>query len=177
MVVALPGPRLLVLATAAERVAELLVSRRHRQWAVRHGGLEFGRAHYPAMMVAHGALLAGCGWHAWHGERPSGWSAPSLVGATLLAQGLRWWCVASLGRAWNTRIVVIPGSPLVRRGPYRWWRHPNYAAVVIEGVALPLAVGAPGLAAIFTAANGALLGVRVRSENRALALLSQSDSS
>ncbi|MEV4085362.1 isoprenylcysteine carboxylmethyltransferase family protein, partial [Nonomuraea fuscirosea] len=87
----------------------------------------------------------------------------------VLAQGLRWWCIGTLGRQWNTRVVVVPGLPLVDRGPYRWLRHPNYVAVVAEGIALPLVHSAWLTALAFTAANAALLSVRVRVENAALA--------
>jgi len=165
------GPGLLVLLTAGERVAELVLSRRHRRWALSRGGREFGRAHYPVMVAAHAALLAGCARRAWRGTTRSGWPVGSLVGATILAQSLRWWCIASLGRQWNTRVVVVPGATLVRRGPYRWWRHPNYAAVAIEGVTLPLSVGGVALAVLFSVVNGVLLVVRIRCENRALAVL------
>lgn len=175
MVTARIGARLLVAGTVAERLVELLLSERHRRWALRRGGLEFGRAHYPGMVMLHGGLLAGCARRAWRGAATAGPPATTMIGLVLAAQALRWWCIASLGRQWNTRIVVIPGAPRCRSGPYRRWRHPNYVAVAIEGAALPLAVGAGGIAAAFTAANGILLAVRVRAEDRALALLSRAD--
>jgi methyltransferase len=84
------------------------------------------------------------------------------------AQALRWWCIAALGPRWNTRVIVVPGLPLVDRGPYRWLRHPNYLAVVAEGAALPLVHTAWATALAFTAANAAVLAVRVRVENAAL---------
>lgn len=172
MVTAPTGARLLVLATTFERLIELVLSERHRRWAVRRGGMEFGREHYPAMVALHAGLLTGCALRAW-GAAPA---APALTltraGILLGAQALRWWCIASLGRQWNTRIVVIPGASRCRRGPYRWWRHPNYAAVTVEGVVLPLAVGSRRLAAAFAVANGVMLVVRTRVEDRALSLLS-----
>jgi methyltransferase len=85
-----------------------------------------------------------------------------------LSQALRWWCVRTLGRRWNTRVIVLRDTPLVQGGPYRWLRHPNYVAVVIEGVALPLVHTAWLTAAVFTLANAALLRVRIRLENSAL---------
>jgi methyltransferase len=85
------------------------------------------------------------------------------------AQALRWWCVSTLGPRWNTRVIVVPGLPLVTGGPYRWLRHPNYVAVVAEGVALPMIHTAWVTAALFTLLNAALLTVRIRCENRALA--------
>jgi methyltransferase len=87
----------------------------------------------------------------------------------VLAQALRWWCITVLGPRWNTRVIVVPGLPLVERGPYRWLRHPNYVAVVLEGVALPLVHSAWITAVAFTVVNAGLLRVRISSENAALA--------
>lgn len=161
---------LLVLGVAAERLAELRVSAAHLRWARAAGGREYGAGHYPPMVVLHTGLLVGALVEVWLAQRAF---VPAL-GATMLAvvaaaQGLRWWCITSLGRRWNTRVVVVPGLPRVRRGPYRWLAHPNYVAVVAEGVALPLVHTAWLTAAAFTLLNAALLRVRVRCENAALA--------
>jgi methyltransferase len=86
----------------------------------------------------------------------------------LLSQGLRWWCIAVLGRQWNTRVIVVPGLRLVAGGPYRWMRHPNYVAVVAEGIALPLVHTAWVTAVVFTVLNIPLLAVRIRAEEAAL---------
>jgi methyltransferase len=91
-----------------------------------------------------------------------------MLAVVLLAQTLRWWCIATLGHRWNTRIVVVPGVPLVASGPYRWFRHPNYIAVVIEGIALPLVHSAWITAVVFTVINAMLLRVRIAAENAAL---------
>lgn len=168
-----PGPRLLLAAVAAERVAEMILAERHRRWSLRAGGSESGAGHYPVMVALHTGMLAGCAVHAV--RRTPARAARSMVGLVLAAQALRWWCIAALGRQWNTRIIVIPGARRCRNGPYRWLRHPNYLAVVVEGVALPLAFGAARLAAAFTAANAVLLAVRIRAENRALGLLAASE--
>ncbi|CAL9670789.1 hypothetical protein SUDANB176_07468 [Streptomyces sp. enrichment culture] len=161
----------LVAAVAAERLAELVVSVRHSRWARARGGVEHGRSHYPVMVALHTALLAGVLVEVAVAGRafvPAvGWSA---LCAVVLLQGLRWWCVRSLGPRWNTRVIVVPGLPLVRRGPYRWLRHPNYLVVAAEGVALPLVHSAWLTALVFTAANAALLTVRLRVENAALGL-------
>jgi methyltransferase len=175
MVSARIATRLLVVGTVVERVAELVLCERHRRWALRRGAVESGRAHYPGMVLLHGGLLAGCARRAWRGAATAWPRVATMGGLVLAAQALRWWCIVTLGRQWNTRIVVIPGASRCRRGPYRRWRHPNYLAVVIEGAALPLAVGAGGIAAAFTAANGILLAVRIRAEERALSLLSHGD--
>jgi len=158
----------LILAVAAERLAELVVSRRNLAWARRHSGREYGFGHYPFMVVLHLGLLVGCLIEAAH--RPFipalGWSMLAVV---LLAQALRWWCITILGPRWNTRVIVVPGMPLVAGGPYRWLRHPNYVAVVLEGIALPLVHTGWITAVVFTVLNAGLLRVRISTENAALA--------
>jgi methyltransferase len=160
----------LVLAVAAERLAELAVALRNRHWSVARGGTEAGSGHYPAMVALHTALLAGCLAEAWSAGRPFnpllGWT---MLGMVLAAQALRWWCIRTLGPRWNTRIVVVPGLPLVHRGPYRVLSHPNYVAVVLEGAALPLVHTAWVTALVFTVLNLPLLAVRIRAEEAAMA--------
>lgn len=158
---------LLIAAVAVERVAELVVSQRNLRWSRERGGVEFGAGHYPAMVVLHTALLAGCLVEAPHREfLPAlGWPMLALV---LGAQALRWWCIATLGRQWNTRVLVVPGARRVTAGPYRFVAHPNYVAVVVEGVALPLVHTAWITALMFTALNAALLRTRIACEERAL---------
>ena len=160
---------LLILAIGIERLAELIVSKRNAQWAFAHGGKEFGRSHYSVMVTVHAALLLGCVAEVWALHRPFipwlGWPMLTLVA---LSQLLRWWCVATLGHRWNTLVIVVPQAPLIRRGPYRWLHHPNYVAVVVEVVALPLVHTAWLTAACFTLANALLLTVRIRVENAAL---------
>lgn len=158
---------LLLALVAAERLAELATARRNAAWSLARGGREYGRGHYPAIVALHVALLAGCAAEAAHRSfLPAlGWPALAVVAA---AQGLRWWCVLSLGPRWNTRVIVVPGLPLVAAGPYRLLRHPNYAAVVLEGLALPLVHTAWVTALVFTLLNALLLRVRIRCENTAL---------
>jgi methyltransferase len=98
--------------------------------------------------------------------------APLAIAAALACQALRWWCIATLGRQWNTRVIVVPGLPRISTGPYRWLRHPNYLAVIVEGIALPAVSGSWITASVFTLANTLLLRTRVRAENRALEALS-----
>jgi methyltransferase len=160
---------LLILLVGVERVAELIVSKRNARWAFAHGGKEFGHKHYPAMVILHSALLVGCVVEVWLLDRPFiGWLGWPMLGVVGLSQALRWWCVTTLGRRWNTLVIVVPQAPLVRRGPYRWLRHPNYVAVVAEGLALPLVHTAWLTAATFTLANAVVLRVRIRVENAAL---------
>ncbi|MFD7899476.1 isoprenylcysteine carboxyl methyltransferase family protein [Streptomyces sp. NPDC059743] len=159
----------LVLAVGAERVAELVVARSNMRWSLERGAVERGQGHYPPMVVLHTALLLGCPAEVWLTGRPFvpalGWT---MLAVAVAAQGLRWWCIRTLGPRWNTRVLVVPGLPLVTGGPYRLLRHPNYVAVVAEGLALPLVHGAWITALLFTVLNAALLTVRIRCENRAL---------
>lgn len=160
----------LLLAVGFERLAELVVAKRNAAWSFARGGVETGRGHYPPMVVLHTGLLAGCLIEplvAHRGFDPAlGWP---MIGLVLAAQGLRWWCIATLGPRWNTRVIVVPDLPLVAGGPYRFFRHPNYVAVVVEGFALPLAGSAWITAVVFTCLNAWLLTVRLRCEIRALA--------
>lgn len=162
----------LVVLVGLERVAELVIARRNLAWSLARGGVVSGQGHYGPMVVLHAGLLLACVLEVALAERPFlpwlGW--PMLV-LVLAAQALRWWCVTALGPHWNTRVVVVPGMPLVRRGPYRPTRprHPNYVATVVEGVALPLVHTAWLTALVFTACNAALMVVRVRCESVALA--------
>ncbi|MDZ4268256.1 MAG: isoprenylcysteine carboxyl methyltransferase family protein [Mycobacterium sp.] len=157
----------LIAAVGVERIAELVVSQRNLKWSRAHGGIEFGAGHYPVMVVLHTALLVGCLVEAAHREfiPALGWSMFAVV---IAAQGLRWWCITTLGRQWNTRVVVVPDARRVTGGPYRFIPHPNYVAVVIEGIALPLVHSAWITAAAFTVLNAALMWVRISVENKAL---------
>ncbi len=169
---------LLIAAVAVERGAELVLSKRHIARALERGGQQYGAGHYPAMVVLHSALLIGSVAEVLVADRPFlpwlGWPALAVA---LAAQGLRWWCIATLGERWNTKIVVLPGVPLVTAGPYRFLRHPNYVAVVAEGVGLPLVHTAWITALVFTLLNAGLLRVRIRAENEALATASTEPSS
>jgi len=161
---------LLVLVVGVERLAELRLSVRHARWAFRRGGIETGRAHYPPMVALHSGLLVAAPLEAWLAGRAFvPWLGWSMLAVVVLAQGLRWWCIQTLGVRWNTRVIVVPGLPLVHTGPYRWLRHPNYVAVVAEGIALPLVHTAWLTALVFTVLNAWLLRVRIRTENTALA--------
>ncbi|MET7281453.1 isoprenylcysteine carboxyl methyltransferase family protein [Kribbella sp. NPDC005582] len=157
----------LVLLVGLERVAELVVSLRNAKWSFAQGGVESGRGHYPFMVVLHTGLLFGCLAESFH--RPFvpalGWTMLALV---ILSQVLRWWCISVLGPQWNTRVIVVPGLHLVARGPYKFLKHPNYVAVVVEGIALPLVHTAWITAVVFTLLNIPLLAVRIRSEEAAL---------
>jgi methyltransferase len=163
---------LLIALVGLERLAELVVAQRNLAWSRARGGVEVGLSHYPIMVVLHTGLLVGCLVEVFALNRPFipalGWPMLAVV---IAAQGLRWWCITSLGRQWNTRVVVIPGAERVTGGPYRLMRHPNYVAVVAEGIALPLVHGAWITALTFTVLNALLLRKRISIENSALARL------
>lgn len=153
-----------------ERGAEQWVTRRNARWSFARGGKEFGRSHYPVMVLLHTLFLVGCTLEPPLLARPFvpllGWPALAIV---VGCQSVRWWCVATLGPQWSTRIIVVPGLPRVSSGLYRWLAHPNYVAVWVEGLAVPLVHTAWLTAVLFTAANTGLLRMRVREENRVLA--------
>lgn len=163
---------LLIAVVAGERLVELAVSRRHIRWAMSRGGVEYGKSLYPAMVALHIGLLAGSVVEVALLDRVFlpwlGWPMLILVG---LAQALRWWCISTLGVHWSTRVVVVPGTELVTSGPYRRLRHPNYLAVVVEGLSLPLVHTAWITATTFTVANAFVLRRRVAVENQALSML------
>lgn len=160
---------LLILAVGVERLVELMVAKRNARWAFTNGGKEFGHRHYPAMVSIHAAFLLSCAGEVYVLDRPFlPWLAWPMFAVAMLSQVLRWWCVTTLGRRWNTLVIVVPDAPLVHGGPYRWFRHPNYVAVVFEGLALPLVHTAWVTALWFSLANAAVLRERLRVENVAL---------
>ncbi len=160
----------LVFLFGLERLAELVVAKRNLEWSRARGGTESGFGHYPFMVALHTGLLVGCVLEVWLGDRPFvpalGWPMLALA---LGSQALRWWCIRTLGPQWNTRIIVVPNLGRITGGPYRWFDHPNYVAVIVEGAALPLVHTAWLTALSFTVLNAVLLTVRIRSENTALA--------
>ena len=161
-----------VLLVGLERLAELVVSTRNARWSFARAGVEYGQGHYPVMVVLHTGLLVAALAEAWL-VRPTVplALAASMVGLVLASQALRWWCVTTLGKQWNTRVIVVPSLTPVARGPYRVMAHPNYVAVVVEIFALPLVHAAWITAAVFTVLNAILLTLRIRVENAALATL------
>jgi methyltransferase len=155
----------LVLALVAiQRVAELVHSNRNTRRLLAQGAVETGAVQYPFIVALHAAWLATMAIAIPASTMPNWW----LLGVYALLQPLRIWTIASLGPRWTTRIITLPGAALVRRGPYRFARHPNYAIVCAEIAVLPLAFGALEIAIVFSILNAALLSWRIRSEERAL---------
>jgi len=162
----------LILLTGAERIVELVISKRNAAWAFERGGVEYGFRHFPWMVALHTGLLLACIAEVFFADRPFmpalGWPMLAIV---VLCQAGRYWVIASLGRQWNTRVIVVPGLAAVKRGPYRfsWMRHPNYIIVAVEGIALPLVHTAWVTATVFTLLNAILLlRFRIPIENGAL---------
>jgi methyltransferase len=157
----------LVLCVAALRLVELIVAQRNTARLRAIGGIEFGRAHYPLIVALHVAWLAGLWFLGGDHDVDRG-----LLAIFILLQGARLWTIASLGSRWTTRVIVVPGAPLVSRGPYRLMRHPNYAIVVVEIAIVPLALGLPAFAVAFSLMNATLLCWRIHVENAALKMIS-----
>ena len=157
--------RWIVLLVALERLGELALAHRNTERLIREGGRTVGDSHYPFMVLLHGGWL--CALWFWSDR-----GGPPIVALLVLygvLQLARLWVLASLGRYWTTRIVTLPGAPLVRKGPYRFLRHPNYLIVTAEIATLPLALRAWAIALIFSALNAGLILWRIRVEDRALA--------
>jgi methyltransferase len=154
----------LVALVATQRLGELVLARRNTRALLARGAVESGRGHYPLMVALHAAWLAASAWAAWAAETVA-WTAVALLAAAWAARA---WVMASLGSRWTTRIIALPGAPLVRQGPYRWLRHPNYLVVAAEVALLPMAFDAWRIALAFGMANAVLVGWRVRCEDAAM---------
>lgn len=160
----------LILATGLERVVELVISSRNARDAFRRGGREYGRSHFPWMVALHTGFLFAALAEVLLVQRPFlpwlGWPMLALV---VLSQVLRYWCITTLGKQWNTRVIVVPGAVRITGGPYRFLSHPNYVVVAVEGLALPLVHTAWITALVFTVLNAVLLlRFRIPVEEKAL---------
>ena len=162
------SPDLLALAllvfVTMQRLFELIVARQNTARLLAVGAVEYAPQHYLLIVVLHTAWLLGL-WVLAVGSRPQ----LGLLVIYALIQGLRLWTLATLGKRWTTRIIVIPGERLVAGGPYRFLRHPNYCVVVAEIAILPLCFGMIGYAIVFSVLNALVLMIRIRAENAALA--------
>jgi methyltransferase len=147
-----------------QRVGELWLSNRNTRRLLAQGAREYGQSHYPLIVAVHALWLVALWWLA-----PGRHIFAFWLVLYVLLQVARIWVLATLGQRWTTRIIVLPGAPLVRRGPYRFVNHPNYVVVIGEIAVLPLVFGLWQIALIFTALNAAALTIRIREENRALA--------
>jgi len=156
----------LVAGLVAQRLLELRVARRNEAWARAQGAQEYGREHYPLFFLLHSGWLLGT---LVEGRRHRGGVCWGWLALLLLAQPLRYWVIRTLGRQWNTRILIVPGARRVEGGPFRYLTHPNYAVVALEMLSTPLMVGAWRTALLGSLLNAALLRlVRIPAEERAL---------
>lgn len=153
---------ILALVTT-QRLLELVIAQRNTRRLLAQGAVETGAEHYPLIVGLHAAWLIGLWVLAW--DNPPNFL---LLGVYVLIQALRVWTMLSLGARWTTRIISLPGAPLVRRGPYRFLSHPNYVVVAAEILVLPLVFGLTAYAVVFSLLNASVLAVRIRAENRAL---------
>jgi len=149
-----------------QRLAELRLATRNTRRLLAQGAVEYGASHYPLVVALHGLWLVALWWLA-----PGRPVDVVLLTLFLVLQVGRLWVIGTLGERWTTRIIVKPGAPLVRRGPYRFMNHPNYLIVVLEIAVLPLVFGLWQLALLFSLLNAAILAIRIGEENRALASL------
>ncbi|MEE4166610.1 MAG: isoprenylcysteine carboxylmethyltransferase family protein [Desulfocapsaceae bacterium] len=152
-----------------QRFSELLLSRRNIGWAMAHGAREYGNDHYWLFIALHSMWIVAINveWYVLRPTIPSFW--PIIAAILILAQLIRYWAIKTLGKRWNTRIVVMPDLPLVVAGPYRFFKHPNYLAVVLEIAAVPALVGCWYTAIVFSILNAVLLFfIRIPAEEKAL---------
>ena len=154
---------IILVLVALQRLGELVLARINTRGLLARGAIEVGADHYPLIVSVHAGWLIAL----WIWGRDQDVILPPLAGFIML-QGLRLWVLATLGPRWTTRIIVLPGEPLVASGPYRYLAHPNYAVVAGEIALLPIALHLPLLALIFTALNAAVLAIRIRAETHAL---------
>jgi len=154
---------IILLFVTLQRLGELVLARVNTRRLMARGAIEVGAGHYPLIVAVHAAWLVTL----WVYGREQPVNLP-LLAVFVLLQALRIWILATLGRRWTTRIIVLPGKPLISTGPYRFIAHPNYAIVVGEIAVLPLALHLPVLALVFSALNAAVLAIRIRAEARAL---------
>ena len=158
---------LILALVTLQRLGELVLAQRNTRRLLAKGAYEVSRGHYPLIVAVHASWLLALWWLA-PGQPIH--VLPLLLFVAL--QAARVWVIATLGERWATRIIILPGAPLVRAGPYRWVDHPNYLVVIGEIAVLPLVFGLPALALLFSLLNAVVLWVRIRAENQALAALS-----
>ncbi len=160
---------LLILFLALQRVVELQFSASNVAHLKAHGGFEVGRRHYGVMVLLHTSWFVAMLWEWWELASFPGWNLVALGWSLLLlGQSLRWLAISTLGRRWTTRVLILPGEPVVSSGPFRWLRHPNYLGVCMEIAGVPLIAGCWRTALVFSLLNLGLLRHRIRVEEKAL---------
>lgn len=154
----------------AQRLGELVLARRNTSRLMARGAHEVGAAHYPLIVLLHALWLLGLWYLAVHRAPPDQEISLAWLAVFIALQLARLWVIASLGERWTTRIIVLPGAPLVLRGPYRFVSHPNYWVVAGEMLVLPLVFGLLTFGLVFSVANAAIMWIRIRAEAAALKL-------
>jgi len=154
---------ILLAYLTVQRLAELWWAKQNEARLMAAGGIEYGHSHLPLIILLHAAWMAGLWILAY--DRPV---EPFFFALFVILQAARFWVLATLGRRWTIRIIVVPGERLVAEGPYRFLRHPNYAVVTGEIAIVPLALGLPVYALVFSVLNAAMLAIRITVENTAL---------
>ncbi|MER0467629.1 isoprenylcysteine carboxyl methyltransferase family protein [Bacillus cabrialesii subsp. cabrialesii] len=159
---------LLIAILIAQRAAEMAVARQNEQKVKQQGAIEFGESHYPYIIIMHILFfLSLIAEVLLMNKQPSSWWI-GIAAAIVSVQAVRYWALCSLGAYWNTKILVIPGAELVKKGPYKWMKHPNYTVVILEILLIPLLYQAYITMCLFSVVNAVLLTVRIRTEDKAL---------
>ncbi|KIL52864.1 isoprenylcysteine carboxyl methyltransferase family protein [Jeotgalibacillus campisalis] len=156
------------ILVVVQRLVELVAAKRNERWMKSQGAFEAGASHYPFMLALHIGFFLSLLVETILFDRSLSPFWPLLLTLFLVAQGFRIWCLVSLGKYWNTKILILPGANVVRKGPYKWLKHPNYVVVTIELLILPLLFQAFVTAVLFSLLNGLMLAVRIPTEERAL---------
>jgi methyltransferase len=160
---------LILVLVALERIFEIFLSKKHERVLKSLGAVEHGQEHFLAMKVMHTLFLVSCLAEAYFKETPpSEMQFAAFTALAILTQVLRYWVITTLGSRWTINVMVLPNAPLITHGPFRWIRHPNYLAVVIEIIALPMIFNSFITAITFTILNSVVLFVRIRAEEKAL---------
>lgn len=159
---------ILFFALVVQRVVELAIAKRNERWILEKGGLEIGREHYPLMVLLHTGFFLSLFLESVLKGYPLSPIWPMFLFLLLLTQLLRYWAIQSLGPFWNTRIMVLPGAAPVVKGPYQYFRHPNYLAVIMEFALIPLLFNAFYTCIIFSMLNAWLLKYRISLEEKIL---------
>ncbi|MCY8425062.1 isoprenylcysteine carboxyl methyltransferase family protein [Bacillus vallismortis] len=159
---------LLIVILMTQRLAEMAVARQNEQKVKKQGAIEFGESHYPYIIIMHILFfLSFIAEVLMLNKQPSSWWI-GIAAAILSVQAVRYWALCSLGAHWNTKILIIPGAELVKKGPYKWIKHPNYTVVILEILLIPLLYRAYVTMCLFSIFNAVLLTVRIRAEDKAL---------
>ncbi|MYL32809.1 hypothetical protein GLW08_00045 [Pontibacillus yanchengensis] len=151
-----------------QRIIEVMVAKRNEKWMKQQGGIEVGEDHYKWIVLVHILFFLSIALEAYNESFELTMWKGFLFGVFLVTQGFRIWCLTSLGRYWNTKIIVLPGANLIAKGPYRYFKHPNYLVVGVEFIVIPLLLNAYFTAVLFPIFHVLLMKIRIPHEEKAL---------